>query len=745
MFFVFRQVCKIPGLSVTGLKATLVARIEDYINNQFSLVARSGAGTALAQARVLTEVVQEVSRGYANVLHKRPVGGVGGYSQQDGDRGGSLGSPKAGGGGGGGGMAGCVRWDEEVRRDLLRRSELDPFVEVSRTLAGPTKLERGSGSQNLAVLGFNLDANDHAAVRLSLSLGKSTDEGRKTHLLLRSYQLISDSLEGAGAEAAKYSEGAHVWPLESVCQVNGGFQQLKQRKVFFQGQNRKLKGDCSPLDIGASCRQGENRVELYSSDPDKHAVLIQEALRRVKRSFKGCLDLNSHLEGDSSEDEQIGKGAGGDDSDDDLMATATRLSLRCPLGLVPITCPGRGRYCKHLQCFDLNTFLSFNKDCAGAAWKCGVCNLPIKPEDLVVDTYLDEVVRSLEEQGLTDDAEEVEIHQDGHWDPILEDQKAGKMSRRDRKKAKDDAAGAGSGQNGGVVDGGECDTVDIDVDDVVMSGDNEAANGSAPATAAAARVASPPPSAPDAAAAPAPAAAPAARPANEPEVFDLCSSDDDDELPAAPTPAPATVGAPTSAAAAANFSSNGTNAAAAAAASGGSSGAGGERRYGYSSLVQPKDSSGSGRAPSPPARAAAAAGRCGSNGDSSNVGNVESSSSSSPSCSSSRYGGETARGSSRPASAQARAAASAGAGPRGASSSSLKRPRPSSQSEDYPQPSPQVRATSSNRGGGGGGGSGINGGLSIPFLGNFFGSSSRRTSGGSSEAGGGGGGRGGAV
>ncbi|CAN0417672.1 unnamed protein product, partial [Ectocarpus sp. 12 AP-2014] len=61
------QVCKIPGLSVTGLKATLVARIEGYINNQFSLVARSGAGTALAQARVLTEVVQEVSRGYANV------------------------------------------------------------------------------------------------------------------------------------------------------------------------------------------------------------------------------------------------------------------------------------------------------------------------------------------------------------------------------------------------------------------------------------------------------------------------------------------------------------------------------------------------------------------------------------------------------------------------------------------------------------------------------------------------------
>lgn len=47
--------------------------------------------------------------------------------------------------------------------------------------------------------------------------------------------------------------------------------------------------------------------------------------------------------------------------------------------------------------------------------------------DLVVDTYLDEVVRSLGEQGLTDDAAEVEIHNDGHWDPILEDQRVSQM------------------------------------------------------------------------------------------------------------------------------------------------------------------------------------------------------------------------------------------------------------------------------------------------------------------------------
>lgn len=51
----------------------------------------------------------------------------------------------------------------------------------------------------------------------------------------------------------------------------------------------------------------------------------------MKRSFKGCLDLD--VAGGSSEDEEE-EDNGNEDSDDELMATATRLSLRCPLGLV---------------------------------------------------------------------------------------------------------------------------------------------------------------------------------------------------------------------------------------------------------------------------------------------------------------------------------------------------------------------------------------------------------------------------
>ncbi|CAM9985220.1 unnamed protein product, partial [Hapterophycus canaliculatus] len=141
------------------------------------------------------------------------------------------GGGRAGGGGGGAGVVGGIRWDEQAVDEVLRRSELDPFVQVKRTLSGPTRFERGSGSQNVSMLRFDLGEDDHAAVRLSLSLEKRTEEGRKTHVLLRSYKLMNGALPGPEGEAAKAAEGAHVWPLESACQVNGAYQQLKQRKV----------------------------------------------------------------------------------------------------------------------------------------------------------------------------------------------------------------------------------------------------------------------------------------------------------------------------------------------------------------------------------------------------------------------------------------------------------------------------------------------------------------------------------
>ena len=53
-------------------------------------------------------------------------------------------------------------------------------------------------------------------------------------------------------------------------------------------------------------------------------------------------------------------------------SSAVNISLRCPITYKRINMPARGQECKHLQCFDLESYLRLNGD-RGGSWKCPVC------------------------------------------------------------------------------------------------------------------------------------------------------------------------------------------------------------------------------------------------------------------------------------------------------------------------------------------------------------------------------------
>ena len=59
--------------------------------------------------------------------------------------------------------------------------------------------------------------------------------------------------------------------------------------------------------------------------------------------------------------------------------------LNCPLTFKRMTLPARGHDCKHLQCFDLETYLKYNGE--KGSWKCPVCNKPAPLEGLEVDQF----------------------------------------------------------------------------------------------------------------------------------------------------------------------------------------------------------------------------------------------------------------------------------------------------------------------------------------------------------------------
>jgi len=93
---------------------------------------------------------------------------------------------------------------------------------------------------------------------------------------------------------------------------------------------------------------------------------------------------------------------------DEIEELSLHVSLRCPISLLRITIPSRGRDCKHLQCFDLQSYLSLNEK--NPKFICPCCHKPLPFFSLVVDEYFHTVLKE-SKNGI----DEAEINPDGKW------------------------------------------------------------------------------------------------------------------------------------------------------------------------------------------------------------------------------------------------------------------------------------------------------------------------------------------
>ena len=87
----------------------------------------------------------------------------------------------------------------------------------------------------------------------------------------------------------------------------------------------------------------------------KRLLPLEHCITKIKRNF-----TNLPTEGGSSSNSEEG-----------LEQTSQKVSLRCPLTFKRISLPARGHDCRHIQCFDLESYLKLN--CEKGLWKCPVC------------------------------------------------------------------------------------------------------------------------------------------------------------------------------------------------------------------------------------------------------------------------------------------------------------------------------------------------------------------------------------
>jgi hypothetical protein len=102
------------------------------------------------------------------------------------------------------------------------------------------------------------------------------------------------------------------------------------------------------------------------------------------------------------------------DDDDDIAATSLKVSLICPLGKILMSLPARASTCNHVQCFDVSLYIKMNE--VKSVWQCPICNSNCFYEDLFIDGYFVDILKS---GRFSSNVNEVQINDDGSWEPVM--------------------------------------------------------------------------------------------------------------------------------------------------------------------------------------------------------------------------------------------------------------------------------------------------------------------------------------
>ena len=60
---------------------------------------------------------------------------------------------------------------------------------------------------------------------------------------------------------------------------------------------------------------------------------------------------------------------------EDLMELKQVLPLTCPITMLRVVIPAKGRLCSHIQAFDLATYIAFCNQ--AQVWNCPICQKPL--------------------------------------------------------------------------------------------------------------------------------------------------------------------------------------------------------------------------------------------------------------------------------------------------------------------------------------------------------------------------------
>ncbi|OGM40118.1 hypothetical protein ABOM_011182 [Aspergillus bombycis] len=234
----------------------------------------------------------------------------------------------------------------------------------------------------------------------------------------RVYRLRCIKMPSVASEVAEsmWTVAESVWPSVLYVHVNG---------VELFVRRRVHNGKDLPLDITDHLREGDNMISLHfiRSPAEANDMLYAMAVEVLEISdLVRAFSLAQALPASECR-EQICQRVSSSLQDDDVSVVSDHLSINLvdPFTARIFSRPVRGRACKHRDCFDHLTWIQTRASKSGKRslkndWKCPICGQDARPQQLVIDGYLQEVRAELARINLLEGAKAILIKADGSWE-----------------------------------------------------------------------------------------------------------------------------------------------------------------------------------------------------------------------------------------------------------------------------------------------------------------------------------------
>ena len=226
-----------------------------------------------------------------------------------------------------------------------------------------------------------------------------------------------------------------TWPEHVYFQVNGTTLEVRRKKQW----NKDL-----PVDITHLIHAGQNSYRVlwntgsqYNNNTTYATVIEAIGIQNHKAIKQNCTESQSISSTQILDNIKLSLSPTDhtdDSQNDDIAVIDSNISINLFDPFVRdriCEIPVRGKSCLHRDCFDLETFLNTRPAPRDAPqfstideWRCPLCKGDARPQNLIVDGFLMQVSKKLEEQGLLD-TKTILVEQDGNWKPKEKDTRDG--------------------------------------------------------------------------------------------------------------------------------------------------------------------------------------------------------------------------------------------------------------------------------------------------------------------------------